>query len=169
MSTQSGSKPSGDRVIEILERGQHWVVENRNKIIFFFVAFLISAIVYQNHLDGLESKEIAKWERATELKNVGEMEVFVKTNMDSNAGKFVTIQLIKKELDGGAFIKAEKYASDYINKFPESDNVGLVTMLRAYAYEEQGKTSDAITDYKKVVESTPTLKVTAESALKRLE
>ncbi len=167
--TTENKKHDGDRVLEILERGQHWVVQNKNKLITVFTVSIIIAFWYESHLSGIDAREEKIWERAAELKNLNEMELFIKMNSESNAGKFMALQLIRKELDAGKYDKALWYANDYIQKNPESNRLGLARLLRAYAHEELGKVSEAIADYKKAAELSPVLATTASKAIVRLE
>jgi tetratricopeptide (TPR) repeat protein len=168
MTTET-KKHDGDRILEVLERGQHWVVQNKNKLITVFVVSIVLAFWYESHLSGIEVREEETWERAAGLNNLNEMELFIKTNSESNAGRFMILELIRKQLDAGVHDKALKYANQYIQKNPESKRLGLATLLRAYAHEELGDITKAKADYKKSAELSPVLATTASKALERLE
>jgi predicted negative regulator of RcsB-dependent stress response len=159
----------GDRIIEILERGQNWVVENRNKIVMFFIAFLAVAFWYESHLSSKENREKDFWEKSSQLKSVNEIENFVKTHAGTDAGKYMSLQLIRKQLEAGSFDKAKNEANTFIATNPESKYIGLATLLRGYANEELGKVSEAKTDYQKVSEKPGVYTLTAEKALERLK
>ena len=167
--SEEPKKHDGDKIIEVLEKGQHWVVENRNKLIVFFVALLIGTFWYESHLSSKENREKDFWEKSSQLKSVNEIENFVKTHAGTDAGKYMSLQLIRKQLEAGSFDKAKNEANTFIATNPESKYIGLATLLRGYANEELGKVSEAKTDYQKVSEKPGVYTLTAEKALERLK
>ena len=158
----------GDRLIEFLERFQHWMSENYKFIVALFVIFFAVAMGTQYMTDQELVKEQQFWDLAAKAETKEDREKFVAKYADSNAAKFVGLNLARTHLDDGEFDKAESVLNAFISNSAEHPQLALAYLLRAYAREDLGKTSEAVLDYQKAAEDTR-LALMAQAGLARLK
>jgi predicted negative regulator of RcsB-dependent stress response len=158
----------GDRLIEFLERFQHWISENYKFLIALFIIAFAAAMGSQYVQDQAVSQEQHFWELASKAETKEDREKFVAKYADSNAAKFVGLNLARTHLDDGEFDKADSVLSAFITNSAEHPQLGLAHLLRAYAREDLGKTSEAVQDYQSAAEDKH-LSLLAQAGLARLK
>lgn len=174
MSEKQQTTPSapkgkdGDRIIEYIERGQHWVSENYKLLIGIFIVSIIAVYVNESRANSAKERENQLWNQSSKLKTALEIEQFVDSNISSQAGAYMNLQLVRKHLDDGNYSKAITYAQKFIDNNPESSQLGIAILLKSYALEESGQIDQAKDGYKQAAEKSIFVAAIANKAVSRL-
>jgi|SaaInlStandDraft_1057018.scaffolds.fasta_scaffold24336_2 Flp pilus assembly protein TadD len=148
--TDIPSRMKGDRIVESLERGEHWFTQHRVKIAIFTGAFIIAAFVSQYYQNQNKEAQAALWNEASKLTTSQQKIDFVSANPSAEATPFLMLQTSRQLLDEGKFAEAEATISQFIAEHTSHPKVSSALMVRGYAREEQGETEGARADYQKV-------------------
>jgi predicted negative regulator of RcsB-dependent stress response len=158
----------GDRLIEWLERIQHWISENYKFLIAMFIVFLAVALGAQYVKDQKKAEEKSYWELAAKAEDKTARQKFLATYSDSAAAKLVSMELARTHLDDGEYAEAETVLTQFLSKSGDHSYAPLAHLLRAYAREDLGKTSEALTDYQAALED-KRFSLLAQAGLDRLK
>jgi len=148
--TQPQSKLKGDRIVESLERGEHWFTQHRVKLAVIAGAFIISAFATQAYQNQRRETQSRIWNEASKLTTTEQKVEFVAKNPSAEATPFLILLTGRQLLEEGKFAEAESLTSQFISGFSTHPRLSAALMIRAYAREEQGKFNEARTDYQKV-------------------
>ena len=166
--SQAVESQQGDRVIEYLERGQHWVSENYKIIIAIIVASFGVAFFLQHRISAAKAEQMGYWEDVSKLSTLEKKHAFLKAQPKADASALLSLTLAREELDEGNFQGALLSVNSFIQNNKEHALIGTAYILRGYANEELGNEDRAVEDYTRASKEARAVAVVADDALKRL-
>ncbi|MBF0196632.1 MAG: tetratricopeptide repeat protein [Planctomycetes bacterium] len=167
--SQDKDNIQGDRVIEYLERIQHWVESNYKMLIFFVVVAFASAWGWQYKVDAEVSQQMDYWTEVSKLKTIEEKSSFVQSHPDADSASILCLTLAREELDEGKYKEALGHLNIFLNSNPKHPLEATAYVLRAYANEELGDKDAALLDYQKASGEDRAVAMVADQALERLK
>lgn len=154
-----------DRVVEYLERGQHWVSEKYKPLLIAIVGFLAVALIMEHRENSALERENQLWNQSAELSSIDEKKQFIVSYSKSSAAKALAIVLAREFLDAGQFLEAKKVCDNFIQNGEGHKLIHMAYLLRAYANEELGHAEEAKKDYEFVSRSRNSVSLIATKSL----
>lgn len=148
--TERESRLKGDRIVESLERGEHWFTQHRVKIAIFAGVFIIAAFASQAIQNQEEERQASLWNEASKLTTTEQKQKFVSDNPEAQATPFLILQTSRQLLEEEKFKLAEALSTEFITRYTNHPRLSSALIIRAYAREEQGELEGAKLDYQKV-------------------
>lgn len=158
----------GDRILETIERGEHWFTSNRILIAVVIGVFFVAIFISQGIREKGNQDQEQWWTEASKLTTPEQREEFARNNPQANASVLLSLQAARAFLDQGKFERAESICTNFLQINSAHPYAEMAYLLRAYAREELGHQDLARKDYEMASAKGKLGETFSESAISRL-